>query len=244
MKTKLYVAFFIAFYSATLFGQPAEKQSILKMAKSETEAYLKGNLEEWQSYRMKNAEASMTFVANSGYNYIKGWDSINGAFTRILKAMPQMTYNVKISNPIIKVNGNLAWAEYNQIISTKTKDTAVSTPSNEMRVLIKENGKWKILTQVTTNTQKSDTTTQADIENDLNTTGYKLLSAHNINDAIEVFKLNVKLHPNSWNPYDSLGEAYALAGNKDLAIENYETSVKLNPKNDNGKEALKKLGKQ
>ena len=29
-----------------------------------------------------------------------------------------MTYNVKISNPIIKVNGNLAWAEYNQIITT------------------------------------------------------------------------------------------------------------------------------
>lgn len=70
------------------------------------------------------------------------------------------------------------------------------------------------------------------------------LSMHNINDAIEVFKLNVKLHPNSWNPYDSLGETYALAGNKDLAIENYETSIKLNPKSDTGKEALKKLSKQ
>ena len=47
--------------------------------------------------------------------------------------------------------------------------------------------------------------------------------------------------PNSFNVFDSLGEAYALAGNKKLAIENYEKSMQLNPKNTNGEEALAKL---
>lgn len=41
--------------------------------------------------------------------------------------------------------------------------------------------------------------------------------------------------------YDSLGEAYAAAGRKDLAIQNYEKSLQLNPKNDTGKAALEKL---
>jgi tetratricopeptide (TPR) repeat protein len=79
------------------------------------------------------------------------------------------------------------------------------------------------------------------VEGDMNDTGYKLLAEKKFNEAIEVFKLNVKLYPNAWNTYDSLGEAYALAGNKKMAIENYEKSLKLNPKNDNGKEFLAKL---
>ena len=46
-----------------------------------------------------------------------------------------------------------------------------------------------------------------------------------------------------WNTYDSLGEAYMMAGNKKLAIENYEKSIKLNPKSESGKAALAKLKK-
>ena len=239
MSRKFSISIFFILYSTLLFSQATEKEAVLKMAKSETEAYVKGNLEEWQSYRVRSNEASATFVGNSGYTYIKSYDSIIKAFIPILKRMPKMTFNVKISNPIIRVNGNLAWAEYSQVISMTTKDTTENNPSNEMRVLSKENGKWKILAQITTNTSPSNGT--ADIENSLNTTGYQLLSANKINDAIEVFKLNVKLNPNSWNTYDSLGEAYALAGNKDLAKENYETSVRLNPKNESGITALKKL---
>jgi tetratricopeptide (TPR) repeat protein len=41
--------------------------------------------------------------------------------------------------------------------------------------------------------------------------------------------------------YDSLGEAYAAAGKKELAIENYEKSLELDPKNENAKDRLKKL---
>jgi hypothetical protein len=56
-----------------------------------------------------------------------------------------------------------------------------------------------------------------------------------------VFKLNVTLFPESWNVFDSLGEAYAADGNKELAIKNYERSIELNPKNDSGIATLKKL---
>jgi tetratricopeptide (TPR) repeat protein len=54
----------------------------------------------------------------------------------------------------------------------------------------------------------------------------------------------VETFPNSSNTYDSLGEAYMIAGQKELAIKNYEKSVALNPKNDGSIEALKKLRAQ
>jgi Flp pilus assembly protein TadD len=60
-------------------------------------------------------------------------------------------------------------------------------------------------------------------------------------DAIDLFKLNVRVHPEAWNTYDSLGEAYAGAGQRDLAIQNYEKSIQLNPKNEIGKAALAKI---
>ena len=41
--------------------------------------------------------------------------------------------------------------------------------------------------------------------------------------------------------YDSLGEAYMKAGEKELAIQNYEKSLQLDPKNMNAVEMLKKL---
>ena len=55
---------------------------------------------------------------------------------------------------------------------------------------------------------------------------------------------NVAEFPESSNVYDSLGEAFAAAGKKDLAIENYEKSIKLDPKNQNGIDRLKKLKDQ
>ena len=62
-----------------------------------------------------------------------------------------------------------------------------------------------------------------------------------LKEAIELFKINVQLYPQSWNVYDSLGEAYANSGDTALAVQNYEKSVQLNPNNDTGKAALAKL---
>ncbi|UOG72796.1 tetratricopeptide repeat protein [Hymenobacter tibetensis] len=62
--------------------------------------------------------------------------------------------------------------------------------------------------------------------------------------AVELFKLNVGLHPNSWNSYDSLGEACEMAGNSALAITNYKRALALNPRNIGAVEHLKKLSEQ
>lgn len=91
--------------------------------------------------------------------------------------------------------------------------------------------------------KKNDPAYQGTTENVINGLGYYALGKHNHEAAIAVFKLNVELYPQSFNTYDSLGEAYMEAGNKELAIENYKKSLELNPNNQNGKRMLDKLMK-
>jgi CubicO group peptidase (beta-lactamase class C family)/predicted transcriptional regulator YdeE len=78
-------------------------------------------------------------------------------------------------------------------------------------------------------------------ESTLNGLGYRLLYGGKESDSITVFQRNVQEYPQSGNVYDSLGEAYAKVGQKDLAIQNYEKSLQLDPKNQNAVERLKKL---
>jgi hypothetical protein len=76
---------------------------------------------------------------------------------------------------------------------------------------------------------------------DTNNLGYQFLRKKENQAAIQIFQLNVETHPRSSNAYDSLGEAYAAAGHKDLAIENYRKALAFDPENTNSKAALLRL---
>ena len=78
-------------------------------------------------------------------------------------------------------------------------------------------------------------------ENEFIRLGYQLLHQKRFKESIEIFKLSVEAYPDSYNTYDSLGEAYMDDGDKYLAIQNYEKSLQLKPGNHNGVEMLKKL---
>ena len=81
-------------------------------------------------------------------------------------------------------------------------------------------------------------------ESDLNGLGYELLRQKKVADAIDVFKLVVEEYPKSANVYDSLGEAYVAAGQKQLAIETYEKALMIDPKYPSSIKALEKLKAQ
>jgi len=58
-------------------------------------------------------------------------------------------------------------------------------------------------------------------EIELNNYGYTLLAQGRVEAALALFQKNVADHPESWNTYDSLAEAYATKGEKAKAIEYY-----------------------
>ena len=62
--------------------------------------------------------------------------------------------------------------------------------------------------------------------------------------AVVVFNLNVEAYPNSFNVYDSRGEAYMKNGDKAAAIKDYKKSIELNPRNIGSIEKLKELGEK
>lgn len=90
--------------------------------------------------------------------------------------------------------------------------------------------------------KQKDPTFQAS-EDDLNDWAYRMMSRGQLNEALEVFKLNVYLFPKSWNAYDSYGEALFRSGRKDDAIAMYKKSLELNPNNKGGKAMLEQLSK-
>jgi len=69
------------------------------------------------------------------------------------------------------------------------------------------------------------------VEADMNMVGYMYLQANNTDRAIEIFKKNVKAHPDAWNVYDSLGEGYHRKGDMKKAIKNYQTALQKAPAN-------------
>lgn len=66
-------------------------------------------------------------------------------------------------------------------------------------------------------------------ENELNNYGYQLMNQGKTAKAIEVFRENVKRHPDSWNVYDSLGEGLEASGDTRSAIGYYKQALERNP---------------
>jgi hypothetical protein len=79
-------------------------------------------------------------------------------------------------------------------------------------------------------------------ETELNLAGYELLQIGKAREAAALFKLNTEIFPNSFNTYDSYGEALLQLGEKTMAIQNYIKSVQLNPGSKSGIKVLKQLG--
>lgn len=75
----------------------------------------------------------------------------------------------------------------------------------------------------------------------INSLGYWILSQEKVAAAIALFALNTAWYPQSANTHDSLGEAYALAGNVDLAIRSYRRALELDPESVSARGALLRL---
>lgn len=76
---------------------------------------------------------------------------------------------------------------------------------------------------------------------EFNAFGYVLLAAHKSAAAINVFRLNTFIYPNTPGVFDSLGEAYEKLGNKPAAITAYEKVLTLKPTDENAKRRIAAL---
>lgn len=79
-------------------------------------------------------------------------------------------------------------------------------------------------------------------ERPLTSYGYRLLGEGDAEGAIAIFRLGAEMFPGSGNAWDSLAEAYAAAGKRELARVFYRKSLEVDPDNENALAKLVELG--
>jgi dienelactone hydrolase len=94
-------------------------------------------------------------------------------------------------------------------------------PSAELAVALREPGPLAQLREQLRTAREAGRAESVELppEGVINLYGYELLAEGKSEEAIEVFLLNVDAHPDSANTYDSLGDAYLAAGERELAAE-------------------------
>lgn len=89
--------------------------------------------------------------------------------------------------------------------------------------------------------QKKDSLDRTIRERTFNRLGYQMIRNNKIDEAIEIFKINIKMYPNSSNTYDSLADGYLEKKDTVNAILYYKKALSINPENRSSKRRLKKI---
>jgi len=132
----------------------------------------------------------------------------------------------------VELEKGLAWVD--QSIGINKNVTNTYTKAAILNALGKKDEASKLKAEAFTNAS----------EVDVNNLGYQFLGGGKIDDAIEVFKKNTEMYPDSWNVWDSLAEGYMNKGEKQLAIDNYTKALKMAPEDQHARinGALTQLG--
>jgi tetratricopeptide (TPR) repeat protein len=149
------------------------------------------------------------------------------------------SYNTDINGLIVELNDNGVTLKY------RTNELKLSRVEGDFKTpqeLLAE-GKNNEAVEMLKQAREENPSYTGVNENAINAIGYAALNSKNYEGAIAIFSLNCEYYPDSFNTYDSLAEAYMMAGSYKEAIENYKRSVELNPGNQNGKKMLEKLTK-
>ena len=221
-------------------AQSAENEALKSIVQAETRAWIDRNPDAWQATWLQDETATRVIAQAGAYTSQKGWAAISAPMLKDFKDNPtRLPFTTSIDNFAVRQEGDLAFVEYDQTMKG-ADGTASGAPSREFRTLTKSGGTWRIAAQIT-HVVNSFGDTPGAVAGRINGVGQSLLRTGKQQEAIEIFKMNALMSPQSAAAFVSLGEAYALTGQKDLAVQNYEKALKLNPQNENARKGLAKL---
>ena len=117
----------------------------------------------------------------------------------------------------VRTEAALAWSD--QAIATQKNFTTLNVKAGLLDQMGKTDEAKKIREEALT----------VATEAELNAYGYQLLNQNKFEEGIRILTVNTERYPQSANTWDSLGEAYALKGDKENAIKYFKKSLTLNP---------------
>jgi len=229
--------------ASTKPSDSSAEQAIKAKIEAETKAFYDGSLNGLKSGWVEDERASRIVVSRANYSRIAGWTKIADWYTQALAERGTADWSAtpfSNANYLMTIKDNMAWVEYDQTTKFTDRGKEVSSLSRELRTLVNEDGRWKFLSMTTIGADSYNNSFEA-FESSLNFIGYQMLQQGKTDQAIDVFKVNTQLYPQSANVHDSLGEAYMKAGKKDLAIQSYQKSLELDAQNKNAEKMLTQL---
>ncbi len=186
------------------------------------------NFTEWLTYNFQNAEPTSTDVAMT-------WEKVKIPFKIEVNVR-----NVVVENIRKELRGiaRFTWQGWQQAANYCVKNDFNLEEANKWikRSIAMNENFTNLMTESELLSNKGNSSEAEKYKNkalelgteaELNAYGYQFLFAKNYDKAIEIFQMNIKKYPDSWNVYDSIGEAYVVKGDNNLAVENYTKAFKM-----------------
>lgn len=185
---------------------------------------------EYLNYGFLNRQAESTVA------YLE-WEKLRVPFTISFDAKEIVLQNIRNELRSLPAFGQTAHLEaaqfclqhnFNQEEALKWADMAIKVnpgfgPKSTKALLLEQKG------DVADSKKLMEEALPLANEVEVNAYGYQLLGMKKVKQAIEIFQLNIKNYPASWNTYDSLAEAYGIAGEKAKSVEYYQLALKHDP---------------
>ena len=126
-------------------ASPADEMAIKKVIKDETDGYYEGNFDkanaQWAT-KLSNEYQSQYITPFVGKPYAKA-ETLQKLFEVAKKSSQKQEVTVDESDFETRLNGNMAWATYNQKVTKK--DGTVMQNQRQTRILERSNTDWKIV---------------------------------------------------------------------------------------------------
>jgi len=140
-----------------------EDEAIKEAIARETKAFYDNDLEKLKAAWLHRDDVVRINVGRDGSTMYKGWQEVDRWYTQILARMPETRLvRYETSNWVIQTSGNLAWAEYDQLLTASQIGQEWSDRSHEIRTLAKEDGQWKFVALLDVPSTILTSETQAD----------------------------------------------------------------------------------
>ncbi|QOI97899.1 MAG: nuclear transport factor 2 family protein [Flammeovirgaceae bacterium] len=139
----------LAFNPALSQGKSKSKSSasandelvIKSLIEKETKAFFEIDYTTWADCWIKAPYAFWSFADTTDVNSFTGWEAINKGFANYFKTSKPSKAKIERTWRDIRIYGNGAYARFTQHVSDDTE----RPPQEEVRVLEKINGQWKIV---------------------------------------------------------------------------------------------------
>jgi tetratricopeptide (TPR) repeat protein len=210
------------------FFYKQDEDALRVTAKPETREF-----QEWLDYNFTDRLPASSKVTLS-------WEKLKVSFTVEVDVVAITLKRIKEQLRNTAAFGWHAWEEAAHfcIVNKTNYDEALKWIDRS--ILIEENytnlvAKKQLLNLMTNPTEADKITKrimvllESGTENKVNLFGYELMGENDNKFALEVLKFNLKKHPDSWNAYDSIAEAYKANGDDKQSLINYKTALAKAP---------------